>query len=272
MAITANSSLNFPMEFEFEDTDVINIPNNGIVYSVTWRALKLSEMIASSFQDVFFADIQLDNLGETLTPEFIINVEQTEEGIKKTVTLIGESYNTIEGPVFKIVIDMIQYYSENGLFHETAFKDIHHISMKMLFDVYKAANFFNIPTLLDGCANYIANLIKNKTKNEIEQIFSQPEDTVVQDEIVEETAEVEPEFVETVIVQAPIFVQAPIIVQDTIIDNEPMIVDEPIIADEPIIDDEPMIIQNIIIFNEPYIEQSSDVDELSESLVTIELN
>ncbi len=174
MALATASTLNFPIQFKFDDSDIIYIPNNGTIYTVTWKALKMSELIRSSFLDIFFDDIRLTNLGENVYPESIITVQQTEEGLKKTITLVGETFNTIEGPVFKIVLDMIKYYAEYGMFYETSFKDIHDISLKMLFDVYKASNFFNIPELLDGCASYIADLIRNKTKEEIQEIFSQP--------------------------------------------------------------------------------------------------
>lgn len=174
MALVTTSPLNFPMEFKFDDSDSINIPNHGTIYTVTWKALKLSEMIRSSFLDIFFSDIQINNLGDNLYPEAIINIEQTGEGLKKNITLIGETFNTIEGPVFKIVIEMIKYYADHEKFKETSFKEIHDVSLVMLFDVYKASNFFNIPELLEGCAKYIASLIKNKTKEEIEAIFLPP--------------------------------------------------------------------------------------------------
>jgi hypothetical protein len=173
MALETSSSHNFPIDFKFEDSDIIYIPNNGINHEVTWKALKMSELVKTSFEDFFFADVQIV-LGENITNEFVIKLEQTETGLIKTITLIGESYNVVESDVFKIVIDMIKYYSVHGKFHETAFKNIHEISLKMLFEVYKASNFMNISELLNGCAEYIASLIRNKTKEEIELLFSAP--------------------------------------------------------------------------------------------------
>ncbi len=172
MALETTSSINFPIDFEFDDSDIIIISNNGLEYEITWKALKMSQMIKDSFENIFFLDIQIV-LGVNTFHDFTINLEQTETGLKKTVTLIGETYNYVDGPVFKIIIDMIKYYAENDKFPDTSFKDIHDISLVMLFEVYKASNFLNIQELFDGCASYIASLIRNKTKEQIEELFAQ---------------------------------------------------------------------------------------------------
>jgi hypothetical protein len=172
MAIAVASSFNLPTEFKFDDSDIIYIPHHGTVYKVTWKALKLSELIKTSFEDIFFVDIPFV-LGETKTDEYIIDITIQEDGtISKKITLIGESYNNVQGPVFEIIIDLIKEYSEHGNYNETSLKLIHEISLMMLFDVYKAANYLNISTLFACCAAYIANLIRNKTQDEIKQIFS----------------------------------------------------------------------------------------------------
>ncbi len=157
--------------FKFDDSDIINIPNNGITHSTTWKALKMSNLIKTSFEDIFFNNIYV-SLGENITDEHIIKIDEIPEGIQKTITLIGESYNTVEKQVFSYVIELISYYSIHGTFHETAFKKIHEVSLSMLFDVYKASNFLDIPELLDGCAEYIASLIKNKTEGELQALFN----------------------------------------------------------------------------------------------------
>ena len=169
MATAIASSYNLPTEFKFEDSDIIYIPQHGTVYKVTWKALKLSELIKTSFEDIFFVDIPFV-LGETKTDDYTINITLQEDGtISKKITLMGESYNNVKGHVFYIILDMIGDYSEHGNYEETF---IDELSLKMLFDVYKAANYLNISTLLDCCAAYIANLIRNKTPEEIIQIFS----------------------------------------------------------------------------------------------------
>ncbi len=165
---------NFPIEFVFDDSDIIHVSNHGTVYSITWKALKMSKMIKGSFEDIFFIDIEV-NLGENSFPDYTINVEQTDEGVKKTVTLIGETYNMIEQEIFKIIIDLLTYYSINGHFQKDSLKNIHEtMSLKMLFDVYKTSNFMDITELLDECAKYIAGLIRNKSKEEIEAFFALP--------------------------------------------------------------------------------------------------
>jgi hypothetical protein len=169
MATAIASSYNLPTEFKFDDSDLIYIPHHGTVYKVTWKALKMSELIKTSFEDIFFVDIPFV-LGETKTDEYTINITLQEDGtISKKITLMGESYNNVQGPVFFMILDMIEDYSEHGNYEETV---IDEMSLKMLFDVYKAANYLNISTLLDCCARYIANLFRNKTEDEIKQIFS----------------------------------------------------------------------------------------------------
>ncbi len=166
-------------QFKFEDSDIIYIPHHGIMYKITWKALKMSNLIKTFFEDIYFVDIQA-GLGETKTDEYIINITETPEGIKKTITLVGDSYNNIEPMTFRFVIELISYYSIHGMFHDTEFKRIQDISLYFVFDVYKASNFFDIPELIIGFAKYIAENIKMDLLNlseiplrpELDQIYS----------------------------------------------------------------------------------------------------
>ena len=49
-------------------------------------------MIKDSFEDIFFQDIEI-NIGDNSFPDSTITVEQTEDGFKRKITLIGETYN-----------------------------------------------------------------------------------------------------------------------------------------------------------------------------------
>jgi hypothetical protein len=171
-------------DFDFDNSDVfkfkININGEEVEYTIEWKALKMAIFIVESFENTsFFEGVQL-SLGENVYPEFVILVEQTEEGLKKTITLLIPIQTHVEGPVFKIILDLLTYYSLHGIFPDTAFEDIHKISLKMVFEVYKASNFLNSPELLDGCAVYIASLIKNKTKAEIIELFSLPQESTTE--------------------------------------------------------------------------------------------
>ena len=79
----------FQYWYNFEQPKKRILAIDGAYHGDTFGAMSVGQRdyFNKPFEDFFFADIQLDNFGENVTPEFIINIEQTEDSYNRTITL-----------------------------------------------------------------------------------------------------------------------------------------------------------------------------------------